>query len=226
MFLFVGMRYLIQQWRAVFLAGSMSLILINTTPAQYATRPSKDLVRMDEAIPGIIIDLRYATERNITGKPFYPSEVAWIRPETARKLSKVQKDLKKYKLQLVIWDTWRPVWAQHILWDAYPDENFVSPPGTSRHGRGTTVDVGLADLKGNLVPMPTDFDVFTKLADHHLEDVPQPARRHTEILRALMFKHGFSGVPAEWWHYDLRNWKDYAIIEENELPARAVRPGA
>lgn len=202
----------------------MSLTLINTTPAQYATRPSKDLVRLDEAIKGIQIDLRYATERNITGKPFYPSGIAWLRPEAARQLTKVQRDLKKHKLQLVIWDAWRPPWAQQVLWDAYPDPTFVAPPSKiSRHARGTTVDVGLADLDGRLVPMPTDFDVFTKKADHHLEDVGQPARRHTEILRALMFKHGFSGVPDEWWHYDLRNWRDYAVIEGTELPARKVR---
>ncbi|MEO0454700.1 MAG: M15 family metallopeptidase [Verrucomicrobiota bacterium] len=199
------------------------LTLQITASAQYETQPSKELVRLDKAIPGILIDLRYATDRNITGSPFYPSGVAWLRPEAAKKLARVQKDLKKFKLQLIIWDAWRPPWAQEILWNAFPDAEFVAPPSKiSRHARGTTVDIGLADLEGNLAATPTDFDTFSKKADHHLEDVSQPARKNTEVLRALMFKHGFSGVPAEWWHYDLRDWRKYDIIH-GEAP-KAAQP--
>lgn len=208
---------------AVLLVVSMGVPGINTTLAQYATQPDPALERVDRLIPGILIDLRYATERNISGKPFYPSGVAWLHPDAGKKLARVQRDLRRHGLQLVIWDAWRPPWAQQILWDAYPDADFVAPPGKSRHGRGTTVDVGLADLEGKLVPTPTDFDVFTKKADHDLSDVGQPARRNTEILRAYMFEHGFSGVPAEWWHYDLRNWKEYPIIYGEAPQAEAAR---
>jgi D-alanyl-D-alanine dipeptidase len=32
------------------------------------------------------------------------------------------------------------------------------------------------------------------------------------ILRNAMFRTGFSGVPDEWWHYDLRDWGSYEPI--------------
>ncbi len=183
--------------------------------AQFDQRPHTSLVRVDEAIPGILIDLRYATDRNIVGRPFYQSGVAWLRPEACERLTLVQRKIHRHGLQLVVWDAWRPPTAQRILWQAFPNPSFVANPNKgSRHSRGTTVDLGLADLKGNLVPMPSDHDVFTDEADHDFSDLPADRRRNGEILRNAMFDSGFSGVPGEWWHYDLRNWREFPNIPD------------
>ncbi|MDR0533057.1 MAG: M15 family metallopeptidase [Verrucomicrobiales bacterium] len=184
-------------------------------PAQdLATRPSPELVRVDEKMPGILIKLRYATVQNFTGKRIYPANAtAWLRPETVKQLKIVQQVLRKQGYQLVIWDAYRPAWAQEKLWEACPDENFVAPPKQgSRHTRGTTVDVGMADLQGNLVEMPTDFDSFSPQASHYARNLSRMAGEHREILRQAFFKNGFSGVPAEWWHYDLIEWNRYPLL--------------
>jgi D-alanyl-D-alanine dipeptidase len=187
--------------------------------AQSETRPAPGLVALDEAFPALRVELRYATSANIAGRPIYPSGRAWLRPETVEGLKAVQQKLRKSGLQLVILDAYRPPWAQEPLWKAFPNADFVAPPkAVSRHSRGTTVDVTLADLAGRPVAVPSGFDEFTKAADHDFSDLPAPARRNATALRDAMFASGFSGVPAEWWHYDLRDWKRYPVLEMRKPP--------
>ena len=168
-------------------------------------------------IPGVVLDLRYATTNNITGKVLYPEAKAYLRQETIRKLRRVARELEEEGYRLVIWDAWRPASAQRALWKAKPDGKFLTPPSKiSRHRRGTSVDISLADKDGRILEMPSEFDEFNAKADEDFSDVPKEAAKRARILRNIMFNAGFSGVPDEWWHYDLRDWADYEPIEGDE----------
>lgn len=193
----------------VFLATSLF------DPADASSPPNPALQRVDEFLPQVIIDMRYATKNNFTGKVIYKDPHAYLRPETIKALWPVLKELSKKGYTLVIFDAYRPPWAQQILFDAFPNPTFVAPPGGegSRHSRGTTIDVTLADKDGNYVEMPTDFDSFSPKASHNLIGVSKAAAQHVIDLRNAFFTNGFSGVPDEWWHYDLRNWKDYPQLK-------------
>ena len=115
---------------------------------------------------------------------------------------------------MVLWDAWRPRYAQQALWAAKPDGRFLTPPTkVSRHTRGTSVDVSLADKDGKILEMPSDHDDFSKKADEDFSDVSKEVAKRARILRRAMFAAGFSGVPDEWWHYDLRDWADYQPLE-------------
>ena len=169
-------------------------------------------------LPGVVLDLRYATTNNITGKALYPEAKAYLRQETIRKLRRVARDLEEEGYRLVIWDAWRPASAQRALWNAKPDGKFLTPPSKiSRHRRGTSVDVSLADKDGRILEMPSGFDEFNAKADEDFSDVPKEAAKRARILRNIMFNAGFSGVPDEWWHYDLRDWADFDAIEGEGL---------
>ena len=173
-----------------------------------------------EIIPGLVLDLRYASTNNITGKALYPEARAYLRPETIQKLRKVAKNLQEEGYRLVIWDAWRPASAQKALWEAKPDGRFLTPPSKiSRHTRGTSVDVTLADRSGKILEMPSDHDEFNAKADEDFSDVPKEVAKRARILRNAMFNAGFSGVPDEWWHYDLRDWADYEPIKGDEMGA-------
>ena len=173
-----------------------------------------------ETIPGLVLDLRYASTNNITGKALYPEARAYLRPETIQKLRKVAKNLQEEGYRLVIWDAWRPASAQKALWVAKPDGRFLTPPSKiSRHTRGTSVDVTLADGSGKILEMPSDHDEFNAKADEDFSDVPKEVAKRARILRNAMFNAGFSGVPDEWWHYDLRDWRDYEPIKGDEMGA-------
>ena len=181
--------------------------------------PDERLVEVTpENVPGIVLDLRYATTNNITGKVLYPEAKAYLRPETIRRLCRVARELKEEGYRLVIWDAWRPASAQKALWAAKPDGKFLTPPSKiSRHRRGTSVDVSLADMDGKIFAMPSEFDEFNTKADEDFSDVPKEAAKRARILRRAMFGAGFSGVPDEWWHYDLSDWSDYEAIEGKGL---------
>ncbi len=171
-----------------------------------------------EKVPGLVLEIRYATEQNITGKKIYADKRAWLREETIRKLAQVARELEEKGYRLVLWDGWRPASAQKALWAAKPDGRFLTPPNRiSRHTRGTSVDVSLADRNGKILEMPSDHDEFTDRADEDFSDVPKEVAQRARLLRKAMFRAGFSGVPDEWWHYDLRDWASYEPIEVRGL---------
>jgi len=195
------------------------LLLLFVGAGDRVAGSEKKLIEVtSEKVPGLVLEIRYATEQNITGKKIYTDKRAWLREETIRKLAQVARELEEKGYRLVLWDGWRPASAQKALWAAKPDGRFLTPPNRiSRHTRGTSVDVSLADRNGKTVEMPSDHDEFTDRADEDFSDVPKEVAQRARLLRKAMFRAGFSGVPDEWWHYDLRDWASYDPIEVREL---------
>ena len=193
----------------------MGLLLLFVGAGDRVAGFEKKLIEVtSEKVPGLVLEIRYATEQNITGKKIYADKRAWLREETIRKLAQVARELEEKGYRLVLWDGWRPASAQKALWAAKPDGRFLTPPNrVSRHTRGTSVDVSLADRNGKILEMPSDHDEFTDRADEDFSDVPKEVAQRARLLRKAMFRAGFSGVPDEWWHYDLRDWASYEPIE-------------
>ena len=161
------------------------------------------LVRVRDYIPDIWVDLRYAGEDNFTGAAIYDFSDAYLRYGTVRKLAAVQETLRGEGLSLLIWDAYRPQYAQRLLWERCPDPNFVADPdiGGSKHSSGGTVDITLCTSDGASVEMPSGFDEFSALADRDYSDVSAGASANAEKLERLMDAAGFDGYYAEWWHY-------------------------
>ena len=197
----------------------MGLLLLYVGAGDRVAGSEKKLIEVtSEKVPGLVLEIRYATEQNITGKKIYADKRAWLREETIRKLAQVARELEEKGYRLVLWDGWRPASAQKALWAAKPDGRFLTPPNRiSRHTRGTSVDVSLADRNGKTLEMPSDHDEFTDRADEDFSDVPKEVAQRARLLRKAMFRAGFSGVPDEWWHYDLRDWASYEPIEVRGL---------
>ena len=197
----------------------MGLLLLFVGAGDRVAGSEKKLIEVtSEKVPGLVLEIRYATEQNITGKKIYTDKRAWLREETIRKLAQVARELEEKGYRLVLWDGWRPASAQKALWAAKPDGRFLTPPNrVSRHTRGTSVDVSLADRNGKILEMPSDHDEFTDRADEDFSDVPKEVAQRARLLRKAMFRAGFSGVPDEWWHYDLRDWASYEPIEVRGL---------
>jgi D-alanyl-D-alanine dipeptidase len=197
----------------------VGLLLLFVGAGDRVAGSEKKLIEVTiEKVPGLVLEIRYATEQNITGKKIYADKRAWLREETIRKLAQVARELEEKGYRLVLWDGWRPASAQKALWAAKPDGRFLTPPNRiSRHTRGTSVDVSLADRNGKILEMPSDHDEFTDRADEDFSDVPKEVAQRARLLRKAMFRAGFSGVPDEWWHYDLRDWASYEPIEVRGL---------
>ena len=164
---------------------------------------SRILVAVEDYLPTVPVELKYATSDNFTGQVIYSFDECYLRYGTVAKLAAVQADLLELGFSLKIWDAFRPVSAQYRLWEVCPDRRYVADPriGFSDHSRGNTVDVTLVDAQGREVAMPTGFDDFTALADRDYSDCPADAASNAQILEILMEKHGFSGYKGEWWHF-------------------------
>ena len=174
---------------------------------------------MADYLPGVFLDLRYATEDNFTGQRIYDFSDAYLRWGTVKKLMAVSRELEAQGLYLKIWDAYRPVSAQYRLWEVCPDPTFVANPetGYSSHSRGNTVDLTLVNSQGQELEMPTEFDDFTALADRDYTDCPETAAANARALEELMERHGFSGYFGEWWHFS--DTQTYPVELEFTPPA-------
>ncbi len=160
------------------------------------------------------LDIRYADDRNITGAPIYPFAACYLRTGTARKLYHAAMDLQQQGFRLVVWDGYRPTYAQQALWKAAPDPAFVTPPETgSKHTRAAAVDVTLADASGKLLEMPTDFDDFTDKAAADYPHLSEKVEKHRSILQKCMIGHGFQLLSSEWWHFEDTDWVRYPLFD-------------
>ena len=172
------------------------------------------LIDLQALIPDAVLDIRYATKDNLTGRPLYPFPAAFLRRSTAKKLHKAAADLRARKLRLVIYDAYRPLSVQTALWAAKPDPRYVADPAKgSSHNRAGAVDLGLADEAGRALPMPSAFDEFGPRARHGAAGVPPEARRRANLLKAVLEKAGFESLADEWWHYRDPDAKSWPILD-------------
>ena len=179
------------------------------------TPKNGDLVRVRDYLPGIYVDLRYAREDNFTGRRVYDFEEAYLRWGTVKKLDKVRQELALYGLTLRIWDAYRPMEAQDILWNAVPDVRYVANPanGPSRFSRGGTVAVTLVDPAGREQEMPSGFDEFSALGDRDYSEVSEIARKHAQILEDAMEANGFQSFQGAWWQFSDTDSYGYEDIQ-------------
>ena len=176
-----------------------------TSDIQQEAQPDNDdFVRVFDYIPNVRVSLQYATEDNFTGVPIYAFTDAYLRYGTVLKLADAAEQLSAMGYGLVIWDGYRPYYAQEKLWQICPDPTYVSKPGTGSqsHCRGLAVDITLYDLKTNeFLEMPTGFDDFSALADRDYSDCTAEAAYNASLLEEVMKNCGFKPYKAEWWHY-------------------------
>ncbi len=175
-----------------------------------------DMVLAQDYLPDIWVELVYATNDNFTGKQIYEFKDLYLRYGTVKKLQSVCETLAKEGLGIKIWDGFRPVSAQQKLWEAKPDSTYVANPATgySSHSRGNTVDLTLVDINGHELEMPTEFDVFSELADRDYSDCSEEAAANALKLESVMKSCGFEGIESEWWHFTDTN--SYSVTETFE----------
>ena len=61
--------------------------------------------------------------------------------------------------------------------------------------------------------MPSEYDEFTERASPDYAGGTDGERQNRDKLRQLMEANGFTVNPDEWWHFDLKTWRDYAIYD-------------
>lgn len=209
------------------------LLLVLPLSFSYAEQLSgalpRGFVHVDEIIPDIRTELRYATDHNFVGEKID----GYLRPrpiltrEAAVALQKVQGELRRFGLGLKLFDAYRPQQAvdHFVRWagdlnntrmkgefypgvrkkDLFRDDYIAYKSG---HSRGSTVDltiVPLGDLSAPELDMGSGFDFFGPASWPEYGAVSPEQRAHRMLLQSLMKQFGFKPYSREWWHFTLEN---------------------
>lgn len=167
--------------------------------------PTKRMVDVNKLIPSLIMELRYATRNNFTGKRMYPSlsNNCYLREGVALALKAVSDSLLKKGFHLKIFDAYRPYAVTVRFWNLIRDPRYVANPNLgSEHNRGTAVDLTLVDgHSGKEIDMGTDFDDFSEAAHHSYGGHKAEVLENRKTLKETMEHFGFKSLETEWWHY-------------------------
>ncbi|MGW3495679.1 D-Ala-D-Ala dipeptidase VanX [Streptomyces sp. NPDC001020] len=187
---------------------------------------NEDFVFVDELVPGIRWDAKYATWDNFTGKPvdgYLANRIVGTKALCAA-LEMAQEKAGSLGFGLLLWDGYRPQRAVDcfVRWSQQSEDGRTKPrhyPNIDRsdmfemgyvatmsgHSRGSTVDVTLYHLgTGELSSMGGGHDLMDSLSHHGATGIEQVEARNREHLRSIMEDCGFSSYECEWWHYTLK----------------------
>ena len=179
---------------------------------------------LDEAIPGVRWEAKYAGSDNFTGCPvdgYRANRVAGTL-EMLSGLLEARDAAKEEGLSLLVWDAYRPcrAVADFMRWAAAPEDgktraahyprltkNLLFKEGyiaeKSGHSRGSTVDLTLADAQGRPLDMGGIFDLMDERSHHGSPDATPGQKENRSRLLHIMQRAGFLPYENEWWHYRL-----------------------
>ena len=201
----------------VLMSAAVVSIIAQDAPPKEKDKREADLIELIKLDKTIRLDVRYARADNFVGRPVYTEARAFLQRPSAEALVRVHKKLKKLGLGLIIFDGYRPWSVTKLFWEVTPEDKrkYVANPQTgSRHNRGCAVDLSIYELKtGKLVEMPSDFDEFTERASPDYKGASEIQTKNRDLLRKSMEAEGFAVNKNEWWHFDYRDWQDYAIYD-------------
>lgn len=177
--------------------------------------PDFELIDLQNYIPGIKLDIRYATKNNFTGQPIYTHPRAFMLKPAAQHLKDVQKELEGKGLGIVVWDSYRPYAGTLRFFEVCPNDTFcANPKHGSIHNRGCAIDMTLRNLRtGKYLDFGTGFDSFSDSAHHNFQGLTPEQLANRKMLKEVMEKHGFKALADEWWHYDFGDYKKYRITD-------------
>lgn len=218
--------------RTLALAALFGLTILHATPSSGAFGRT-DLVDAGQLVPGLRVELKYATNDNFLGHNVYGHlDRCYLQMEAAHKLARAQQLLEKDHpgFHLHVFDCARPRHVQIEMWarvKGTPKEPYVANPygkTGSIHNYGGAVDLTVDDAHGKPLDMGTPFDYFGDLAHIDRERTLVAKGRLTaaqvanrQLLRKAMTKAGFLPLSEEWWHFNslspIETRRRYRIIE-------------
>ncbi|WP_327401093.1 D-Ala-D-Ala dipeptidase VanX [Streptomyces sp. NBC_01288] len=186
-----------------------------------------DFVYVDEHVPGMRWDAKYATWDNFTGKPvdgYLANRIVGTKALCAA-LEEAQQKAGTLGFGLLLWDGYRPQRAVDcfLRWSRQPEDGRTKPrhyPNIDRagmfergyvaarsgHSRGGTVDLTLYRRDTDeLAPMGGSHDLMDSISHHGAKGITYAETENRHRLRSLMDSCGFSAYDNEWWHYALKS---------------------
>ncbi|WAT01790.1 D-alanyl-D-alanine dipeptidase [Rouxiella chamberiensis] len=182
---------------------------------QASDSPDITLIDVAKLLPQVVIDMKYATDDNLTGRKVYCENRCLLHPDAASALTRCFEVAQLAGFNLKIFDAYRPQQAQHIFWAVLPNPDYVADIKVgSHHSRGVAVDLTLLDEQGVELDMGAGFDEMTERSHPFYPHLPADIQRNRLLLIAVMAAGGFIGMPTEWWHFELPNSIAYPLLND------------
>ncbi|MEO8853483.1 MAG: M15 family metallopeptidase [Ginsengibacter sp.] len=195
------------------------LVVINSTKVlqkEINADSSKKMIDLKKEIPGIYLDLKYATRDNFMHKILYRSaSTTFLRKPAAEVLKKVVKELKDQNLAIKVFDAYRPYSVTEEMWQKVKDSRYAADPATgSGHNRGVAVDLTLIELETRKeLPMGTGFDNFSDTAHSDFAGLSPEILNNRNLLKTVMEKFGFKQLSTEWWHFYIPDGTSFELLD-------------
>jgi len=172
------------------------------------------LTDLNEVSERFVYDITYATNENFLKKQIYECPKCLLLPEVAKALIAANNYFCEFDLQIKIFDCYRPLSAQKMMWEIFPNPMYVANPyrNQSVHNRAAAVDLTLVDSEGCELNMGTSYDFFGKEAHQDNFSLPKEVLKNRKLLRDGMKKFGFNPIRTEWWHYDFTNAYRFPVL--------------
>ncbi len=175
--------------------------------------PDSALVDPTQMDTLLLKDIKYATTDNFTHRKLYPCARCLLRYEVALNLIQAAHDLFSLGYKFILYDCYRPLYVQKIMWKVCPNPHFLVPPSIgSIHNRAAAIDVGLAYHTNQPVDMGTPFDSQSEKAHTNYPYLPPKVKYHRQLLHFILSLHKFHGIKNEWWHFYFIKRKKYHIL--------------
>lgn len=168
---------------------------------------------------------------DVTGEVLYPyamtDEGTFLVPllyPVAVKLYEAEADALERGYTLKIYDAYRPYEVSTYIYQkttefieenpiygeyieetikgvTYSQSNFLAK-SASNHNYGVALDLTLADLEtGEELQMQSDMHELSPWSVRALNN------DNANLLSEIMLAHGFRGLNSEWWHFDIREYR-------------------
>jgi zinc D-Ala-D-Ala dipeptidase len=172
---------------------------LDTLSAQFKDSDLLDITLFSDEF---ILDFKYATPNNFMDTVLYPCVQCLLRFEVVKSLLKAQSEFKSLGFKIKLFDCYRPLSIQKLMWKKMPVVGLVADPATgSRHNRGSAIDMTLTDMEGHELDMGSAHDDMSMKGRTFYKNLPQPVIEHRMLLRTVMEKNNFTGINSEWWHF-------------------------
>ena len=178
---------------------------------------TKGFTYLENHIPNLKVELRYATTDNFMGRivqGYRPNQKVIGTLALAKALKKVQTQLATQDLGLKIFDAYRPQRAVNdfIEWSKQPQDTLTKQKyypklvknrlfklgfiaEKSGHSRGSTVDLTLVyrsgSKKGKALDMGSSWDFFGIISHYNYKSITSTQKENRKLLREVMISAGF-----------------------------------
>ena len=144
------------------------------------------------------------------------SDYATIQNGSYTKLMKAYDRFKADGYTLKVYDAYRPIRVQRILFNIVKNKHWIANPDTtaSNHNRGCAIDMSLIiDATGEEMEFPTPMHTFSEESARTCKTWSDAARANVDYITEVMAECGFNSIKSEWWHFSDTDSKKFMTTD-------------